>query len=422
MISVVIGVPEAGMIEAWEDLRQRAGANVFMHPAALCAAAALGFAQIYVLQAFTGEAASRQLVGFWALRERRTLLGMRYLAAPPYEYAFVSDPVIDPAHAREVMPAFFDAIRNDPALPNVIQLKLLDGEADATIAHALGAERGSISLSQTTRPFLNGPSERKRSGSTGKKLRQDWNRLGTLGAVDVTNDRSTEGACAGFETFLQLEARSWKGTTGTALLSHDRDAAFTRRLIGDLGERGCASVALLRVDGKPVAAQVLLYSGTMAYTWKTAFDAEFAKFSPGALLIDKVTDDLFAAGVVSIESCSPEGSFMEHLWTGRRATHDLLVDVGARRSLGFAIAALGERGYAWLREARNWMRATNWRAPQMAAAGAPSSNKAPPAGLPAELGHPAATTRKSGAPPLVRNSVSDFRALKKSDSFDLRER
>jgi len=39
----------------------------------------------------------------------------------------------------------------------------------------------------------------------------------------------------------------------------------------------------------------------MAYTWKTAFDAAFAKFSPGALLIDKVTDALFAAGMRAIE-------------------------------------------------------------------------------------------------------------------------
>ena len=46
MISIVIGVPEAAMIEPFEELRQRAGANVFLHPAALCAAAALGFAQI----------------------------------------------------------------------------------------------------------------------------------------------------------------------------------------------------------------------------------------------------------------------------------------------------------------------------------------------------------------------------------------
>ena len=101
---------------------------------------------------------------------------------------------------------------------------------------------------------------------------------------------------------------------------------------------------------------MLLYSGTMAYTWKTAFDADFARFSPGALLIDKITDTLFAAGTREIESCSPEGSFMEQLWTGRRTTVDMLADVGDHKSANFALAAAAARGYAFLRQQRHRLR------------------------------------------------------------------
>ena len=102
----------------------------------------------------------------------------------------------------------------------------------------------------------------------------------------------------------------------------------------------------------------------MAYTWKTAFDAEFAKFSPGALLIDKVSDTLFAAGIAQIESCSPEGSFMEQLWTGRRVTIDMVIDVSAKKSFGFTLAVLGECGYAWAREQRNRLRGIAWPLPK----------------------------------------------------------
>ena len=81
---------------------------------------------------------------------------------------------------------------------------------------------------------------------------------------------------------------------------------------------------------------MLLYCGTTAYTWKTAFDVEFSKFSPGALLVDKMTEQLFADGdIEAIESCSPEGGFMNQIWDGRRATVDLLADVGRTKSLGF---------------------------------------------------------------------------------------
>jgi len=363
MISVVIGLPEAVMIEYFEELRQRASPNVFMHPAALCAAAALGFAQIHVLMAWCEDATSRKLVGFWALRERRVLpFWPSFLAAPPYDYAFVSSPVIDPDHGDAVMRAFFDCIAADRRLPNVIKLKLLDADAAThrPMMAALQARRGQmLKLSERARPFLSGDSDRKRSGSTAKKLRQDWNRLSALGRVDIANDRTAEGAREAFEVFLELELRSWKGQNGTALRSDDEDAAFTRRLIADLSAHHGASVALLRVDGKPIAAQVLLYSGSMAYTWKTAFDAAFAKFSPGALLVDKVSDELLASGTTQIESCSSDGSFMENLWTGRRMTVDLLVDVGREKSIGFAAIAMAERGYLRLRELRGRLRAWN---------------------------------------------------------------
>jgi CelD/BcsL family acetyltransferase involved in cellulose biosynthesis len=330
-----------------------------MPPAALCAAAAAGFASVHVLLAWDGE----RLVGLWALRERRVRFLPALLAAPPYDYAFVASPVIDPKYADAVMAAFLDAIAQAPALPNVLELKLLDGDdASRALKSALGG-RPLLKLSERARPFLHDAGERKRSGSTGKKLRQDWNRLSALGMVAVTNERAADAVRDAFEVFLTLESQSWKGESGTALLSRDSDAAFARRWIAALAAHGGASVALLSLDGKPIAAQVLLHSGTMAYTWKTAFDAAFAKFSPGALLIDKATDALFASGIATIESCSPAGSFMEQLWTGRRATMDVLVDVSARKSLTFMLVAAGERIYALARGLRDRARAASWLLP-----------------------------------------------------------
>ncbi len=358
MISVEIRAPNLAIVPYWDELVRRASPNVFMHPAALFAAAMAGFARIHMLLAWDGEL----LVGLWALRERRAAPFLpAFLVAPPYDYSFVSSPVIDPAY--DVLPAFFDAIAREPALPNVIQLKLIDGDAAtfAPMMAALNARHGQmLKLSERSRPFLGGEADRKRSGSTGKKLRQDWNRLSALGAVDIANERAANDVRGAFEIFLELEAHSWKGQNGTALLSDEDDAAFARRLIGDLANHGNASVALLRVEGRPIAAQVLLYSGTMAYTWKTAFDAEFAKYSPGALLIDKITDTLFAAGVTQIESCSPEGSFMEQLWTGRRTTIDVLADVGGHKSANFALAAAAARSRAFLKQQHHRLRGMSW--------------------------------------------------------------
>ena len=103
-----------------------------------------------------------------------------------------------------------------------------------------------------------------------------------------------------------------------------------------------------------------MYCGTTAYTWKTAFDAEYAKYSPGALLIDKITDELFAgSGIVAINSCAAEASFMGQLWAGRRPTVDLLIDIGARKSVGYRIEAARQLAYQRLRSWRDGFR--QWR-------------------------------------------------------------
>jgi len=363
-ISVSICSPEQNITEHWAALTRRASGNVFMNPVALKVAQATDFAQVHMLLAWQRNARPERLVGLWAFEHKHvTPLWPSFLAAPPYNYAFLSNPVVDPEFMNETIAAFFSAIESERSLPNVVRLRYLDASSDsfAAIQKTLAA-RGAqaLKLSERERPFVTKEFGLKRTGSTRKKLRQDWNRLRNLGAVKVVNDRPQAAVEDAFEAYLAMEAASWKGAHGTALLCDEFDATFTRRLMSELAAAGEASVALLQVDGRAIAAQVLLYCGTMAYTWKTAFDAEFSKFSPGALLVDKATEQLLSGDVDAIESCSPEGGFMSQIWDGRRTTVDLLADLGVRKSLGFTAVVLGERSCAQLRGLRNKLRAGSW--------------------------------------------------------------
>lgn len=363
MITVTIDSPNPGLGPQWDDLAARASSNVFMNPAALEAVRETGFASLRMLSAWDGEGAARKLVGVWALRLRRVApLWPAVLEALPYEYAFLSSPVVDPAYADDVIAAFFAAIEQG-ALPKVLNLPQLDAEgaAYAAILKELG-RRGiePLVVSYLSRPYVTRESGVKRSGSTRKKLRQDWNRLSAIGTLEVVNERNVDATKVAYEQFLDLEKRSWKGAEGTAILCSERDTAFTRRLIGDLAAEGSASVALLRLDGGVIAAQVVMYCGPTAYTWKIAFDSEFAKYSPGAVLIDKLTEQLFTTtDVQAIDSCSAEGSFMAQLWTGRKTMVDAVIDVGSTRSLVFALEAARLYGYERLRDLRDWLRATS---------------------------------------------------------------
>jgi hypothetical protein len=274
-----------------------------------------------------------------------------------------------------VIAAFFAVIASSRSLPRVVSLPSLDAECPSYPAMRKElASRGiePLILSETARPFVTPAFGVKRSGSTRKKLRQDWNRLSAIGTVDVVNDRSLDGALRAFESFLALEKASWKGAHGTALLSDPHDAAFVRRLFQNLAAQGNASVALLRVNGEAISAQVLMYCGTTAYTWKTAFDVDYARYSPGALLIDKITDELFAgSGIVAINSCAAEASFMGQLWAGRRSMVDILFDIGPGKSPGYRIEVGRQLGYqrlrSWRDRFRNWISASPPKKPGMAA-------------------------------------------------------
>jgi hypothetical protein len=361
MISVTIDSPSLDLGAQWDDLILRATPNAFMNPAALRAANDSHFARIGMILAWHQGGGPRRLVGVWALQRRRLVpCWPEVLEALPYNYAFLSNPVVDPGHVDEVMPVLLAAVEMNPHLPKMMNLMQFDADApsySATMAALSARGIAPLMLSASSRPFVTTEFGVKRSGATRKKLRQDWNRLSALGSVEITNERSPAAVLAAFETFLAMEQASWKGARGTALLSHANDAAFARNLLHNLAAVQCASVALLRVDGEAVAAQVLMYCGTTAFTWKTAFDARFGKYSPGTLLVDKITDQLLTeGGIQAINSCAAEDSFMAQLWAGRRPMVDMLVDVRAGHSLGYRMEAGRQLGYRMLRRLRDHMR------------------------------------------------------------------
>ena len=91
-----------------------------------------------------------------------------------------------------------------------------------------------LTLSESARPFVTPVFGVKRSGSTRKKLRQDWNRLSALGTVDVVNDRTLDGA-------LQLSGQGeWLGQRlrfkGVASAAPERVEALSN-LLNIVGRR-----------------------------------------------------------------------------------------------------------------------------------------------------------------------------------------
>lgn len=87
------------------------------------------------------------------------------------------------------------------------------------------------------------------------------------------------------ELALAIEARSWKGEAGTALLRDQRRAAFFRGYTRRACELGILRINLLRIGEQSAAMQIAVEQDGGLWLLKVGYDPEFARCSPGNLLI-----------------------------------------------------------------------------------------------------------------------------------------
>jgi len=167
--------------------------------------------------------------------------------------------------------------------------------------------------------------------SISKKRRQDLNRrlrrLKELGKVEfvVTRDYSEEL----MKRYFELEARGWKGRSGTAVSDDPRVV----KLHDDFARGAAAKNALfiyeLKLDGKTIAMQLRMMYNRQTMCWKTAYDEEYARYSPGNLLFKEFLTDCLRKGSMEIDLLSPPSS-SKSLWAS-----------GERELVGFYVFRRG---------------------------------------------------------------------------------
>nr|WP_254170577.1 GNAT family N-acetyltransferase [Roseibium polysiphoniae] len=163
------------------------------------------------------------------------------------------------------------------------------------------------------------------SGKRRKELPRLIRRLSQEGEVRFES-HSGDDVPRYFESFLQLEASGWKGTRGTALLSHQNTARFAREMIAKLSASGCVRIDTISVSGKPIAMLIIMLDAGRAFSWKIAFDESYARFSPGAqITLFALERNLQDPAITCGDSLAVPGHPMiEPLWRGRLSYGTLL--------------------------------------------------------------------------------------------------
>lgn len=304
--------------------------------------------------------------GSWLLAaplgKRRLGLVMKASTVWATEYSPLGVPLMHASAGTDAVDAFYRGAAGPgkllaiPYLPLASQTAArLTGAGAARISVAAKAERSGHDAGTAGKAQL----EAAFSGKRRKEMRRLLRRLGDHGEVRFQNLHGPQVPDA-FEAFLALEAAGWKGRSGTALASRPQTETFSRSAIANLARSGGVRIDQLQVGDGLVASLILIQQGGRVFSWKIAFDEDYARHSPGAqIVLQAMRENLASPGFTAADSLATPGhSMIGPLWRGRVETGTLLVAGGAAGGL---MLRLGMADLALERSLRRMVRAVKKR-------------------------------------------------------------
>jgi CelD/BcsL family acetyltransferase involved in cellulose biosynthesis len=118
-----------------------------------------------------------------------------------------------------------------------------------------------------------------------------------------------------FDEAIAVELRSWKREAGSALAVDQPKALFFRDFFRTAAAEGTLRIAFMRIDGQVVAMQLALESLARFWLFKIGFDEEFARCSPGTLLMLHTIGWAAGRGLGGYELLGNVEPWIAQLWT-----------------------------------------------------------------------------------------------------------
>ncbi len=246
-------------------------------------------------------------------------------------------PLVDAEGAAETIDNLLEGLTaREAKLPGVLvlpDLRLNGRFAQLARGVALGRDLPLTVTNTFQRPmmesYLDGDAYIAQSVSKShtREIRRQHRLLSEQGTLTYNIARQPDDIRIRMEEFLALEASGWKGRKRSAMVMDRYRAAFAREAITNLAEADSVRIHTLDFDGKAIASMVVFIQAGEAYTWKTAYDERFARYSPGKqLLVDLTEWNLDDANIVRTDSCAvPDHPIMSRFWAEREEMGTLVI-------------------------------------------------------------------------------------------------
>lgn len=332
-------VTDAAFISAWDDLATHAAEpNIF--------------SESWFLRPALEQFDAMDKVRLFTLWDGDQLCGLMPLATLPrygrwpmphvqnwlHHNAFLGSPLVRKGYADCFWRELLTGLDTDPGQGLFFHINglTIGGEVARALEVICDAQRRRCALvQQTDRALLEHgltPAayyEQAVRSKKRKELRRQKNRLAEEGALTFTRDDSSTGLAEWTEEFLALEKRGWKGRNGSALASFPETRALFSEVLAGAAALGKVERLDLRLEGRPLAMLVNFHSPPGSFSFKTAFDEDFARYSPGVLLQIENLALLDRADIKWCDSCAAQGHPMiDSIWTGRRSIGRYSIAIG----------------------------------------------------------------------------------------------
>lgn len=211
-----------------------------------------------------------------------------------------------------------------------------------TAALVMREERAMLHSPLSPEAYL----ERALTGKKRKELRRQHARLAEQG--NLTFERRTDAQAIGawIDGFLGLEQGGWKGKADSAMACSPETQTLFHTALGQAASLGKLERLALVLDGRPVAMLANFLTPPGSFSYKTAFDEAFSRFSPGVLLQRENLGLLNRQDIVWCDSCAaPDHPMIDSLWTERRPIGRISIAIGGTlRRTAFAMLLALELG------------------------------------------------------------------------------
>jgi CelD/BcsL family acetyltransferase involved in cellulose biosynthesis len=244
-------------------------------------------------------------------------------------HTFSQGLLLDAGTYSDTLAAFWRFLQRGRHIWHALELPQLAHDAAyfeplfrSAAAHGVEALQGSVQTRACL--YVDGDSDwDARTGMSPRRkrsVRQAWNWLQRQGTCEFRVQTDPSRLESSARRFLELESLGWKSSQQTALLSTRANRRFFAEMVDGFAAQERLFFTELMLDDQIIGSVLHLRSGATACAFKLGWDPAFARGCPGFQLKVQLAAQIekLPAGLAVIDSCASPGSFIEHVWAGRR--------------------------------------------------------------------------------------------------------